>query len=167
MANQMTKAQLVAALAERTGGDKKAAGAALEALTGIITETVAQGGAVTLPGVGKFYCRERPERTARNPSTDEQIQKPADKMVKITVAKALKDGGDRGGQGAGRLQGNQAQDRPEEVDGCTRRRSSAPLPSPGSSGSRGPRCTASCLRLAGADRLRNMSGVQRFHVRNS
>ena len=91
MANQMTKAQLVAALAERTGGDKKAVGAALEALTGIITETVAGGGAVTLPGVGKIYCRERPERMARNPSTGEQIQKPADKVVKITVAKALTD----------------------------------------------------------------------------
>ena len=91
MPNQMTKAQLVAALAEKTGGDKKQAGAMLEALTGIITETVAQGGAVTLPGVGKFYCRERPERSARNPSTGEQIQKPADKVVKITVAKALKD----------------------------------------------------------------------------
>jgi DNA-binding protein HU-beta len=91
MANQMTKAQLVAALAERTGGDKKAAGAALEALTAIITETVTQGGAVTLPSIGKIYCRERPERTARNPSTGEQIQKSADKVVKITVAKALKD----------------------------------------------------------------------------
>jgi len=91
MTNPMTKAQLVAALAERTGGDRKQAGAALEALTGIITETVSQGGAVTLPGVGKIYCRERPERMARNPSTGEQIQKPADKGVKITVAKALKD----------------------------------------------------------------------------
>jgi DNA-binding protein HU-beta len=46
---------------------------------------------VTLPSIGKIYCRERPERTARNPSTGEQIQKSADKVVKITVAKALKD----------------------------------------------------------------------------
>ena len=91
MPNQMTKAQLVAALAEETSTDKKAAGAMLDALTGIITRTVSEGGAVTLPGVGKFYMRERPERTARNPATGEQIQKPADKVVKITVAKALKD----------------------------------------------------------------------------
>ena len=91
MANQMTKAQLVAALAEATHTDKKSAGVALEALTGIITQTVSEGGAVMLPGIGKIYCRERPERTARNPSTGEQIQKPADKVVKITVAKALKD----------------------------------------------------------------------------
>jgi DNA-binding protein HU-beta len=91
MADQMTKAQLVAALAERTGGDRKAVSEMLDALTGVITETVSQGGAVTLPGVGKISCRERPERMARNPSTGEQIQKPADKVVKITVAKALKD----------------------------------------------------------------------------
>ena len=91
MANQMTKAHLVAALAEGTNSDKKAASAMLEALTGIITRTVAEGGAVTLPGVGKFYLRERPARTARNPATGEQVQKPADKVVKITIAKALKD----------------------------------------------------------------------------
>ncbi|TNC48762.1 HU family DNA-binding protein [Rubellimicrobium rubrum] len=91
MANQMTKAQLVAALAEATGGDKKAAGAMLDALTGIITQTVSEGGAVTLPGVGKIYCRERPERMVRNPSTGEQIKKESDKVVKVTVAKALKD----------------------------------------------------------------------------
>ena len=87
----MPRGELVAALAEATHTDKKAAGAALEALTGIITQTVTEGGAVTLPGIGKIYCRERPERTARNPSTGEQIQKPADKVVKNTVAKALKD----------------------------------------------------------------------------
>ena len=91
MADQLTKAQLVARLAEETKTDKKAASAMLDALTGIITQTVAEGGAVTLPGVGKIYCRERPERMVRNPSTGEQIKKESDKVVKITVAKALKD----------------------------------------------------------------------------
>jgi DNA-binding protein HU-beta len=91
MANQMTKAQLVAALADEMSADKKAASAMLDALTGIITKTVAGGGAVTLPGVGKIYCRERPERMVRNPSTGEQIKKDSDRVVKITVAKALKD----------------------------------------------------------------------------
>jgi DNA-binding protein HU-beta len=91
MANQMTKAQLVAAIADETGADKKSAGAALDALVTIITREVAGGGAVTLPGVGKFYCRERPERMVRNPATNEQIKKEADKVVKVTIAKALKD----------------------------------------------------------------------------
>lgn len=87
----MTKAQLVAALADETGMDKKSAGVALDAVTGIITKEVAGGGAVTLPGVGKIYCRERPERMVRNPATGEQIKKEADKVVKMTIAKALKD----------------------------------------------------------------------------
>ena len=91
MTKPITKAQLVAAIAEEMDADKKTAGAALDAITGLITREVAGGGAVTLPGVGKFYCRERPERMVRNPATGEQIKKDADKVVKITVAKALKD----------------------------------------------------------------------------
>ena len=87
----MTKAALVAALADKTGMDKKSAGAALDAVTEIITEEVSGGGAVTLPGVGKIYCRERPERMVRNPATGEQMKKDADKVVKMTIAKALKD----------------------------------------------------------------------------
>ena len=87
----MTKAALVAALADKTGMDKKSAGAALDAVTDIITEEVSGGGAVTLPGVGKIYCRERPERMVRNPATGEQMKKDADKVVKMTIAKALKD----------------------------------------------------------------------------
>ncbi|SHF69648.1 DNA-binding protein HU-beta [Loktanella atrilutea] len=87
----MTKAALVTALAEKTGMDKKSAGAALDAVTEIITDEVSGGGAVTLPGVGKIYCRERPERMVRNPATGEQMKKDADKVVKMTIAKALKD----------------------------------------------------------------------------
>ena len=87
----MTKTQLVAALADEMGTDKKSAGAALESICGLITREVSGGGAVTLPGVGKIYCRERPERMVRNPATGGQIKKDADKVVKMTVAKALKD----------------------------------------------------------------------------
>ncbi|MEY8881542.1 HU family DNA-binding protein [Donghicola sp. XS_ASV15] len=91
MAKPMTKTQLVAALAEEMGAEKKAAAQALDAVTAIITREVEAGGSVTLPGIGKFYCRERPERMVRNPATGEQIKKEADKVVKVTVAKALKD----------------------------------------------------------------------------
>lgn len=87
----MTKTQLVAALAEEMGSDKKTAGAALDAVTAVVTREVSSGGAVTLPGIGKVYCRERPARMVRNPATGEQIHKDADKVVKVTIAKALKD----------------------------------------------------------------------------
>lgn len=87
----LTKTQLVAALADEMESDKKGATAALDAIVAVITKEVSGGGAVTLPGVGKIYCRERPARVVRNPATNEQIHKDADKVVKMTIAKALKD----------------------------------------------------------------------------
>ncbi|SEM59665.1 DNA-binding protein HU-beta [Gemmobacter aquatilis] len=91
MSKPMTKTQLVAALAEAMGADKKLAGTALDAIASVVAREVATGGAVTLPGLGKVVCRERPERQVRNPATGETVTKPADKQVKFTIAKALKD----------------------------------------------------------------------------
>ncbi|MDG2430368.1 MAG: HU family DNA-binding protein [Paracoccaceae bacterium] len=91
MSKPMTKTQLVAALSEEMGTDKKSANAALEAICGLITREVSGGGAITLPGVGKIMCRARPERLVRNPATGEQFTKAADKVVKMTIAKALKE----------------------------------------------------------------------------
>jgi DNA-binding protein HU-beta len=91
MAKPMTKAQLVGAMAEKMGADKKTASAALDALSGIITSQVAAGGAVAIPNIGKVVCRARPERMVRNPATGEQVKKPADKVVKVTIAKQLKE----------------------------------------------------------------------------
>jgi len=91
MSKPMTKTQLVAALAEEMGSDKKTASAAIDAIAAVVTKEVAAGGAVTLPGIGKVSCKARPERQVRNPATGETITKPADKQVKVSVAKALKD----------------------------------------------------------------------------
>ncbi len=87
----MTKTQLVAALVEETGTDKASVNKMLEAITTVITKEVAAGGAATLPGLGKFACRERPARMVRNPATGEQMHKDADRVAKVTIAKALKD----------------------------------------------------------------------------
>jgi DNA-binding protein HU-beta len=91
MSKPMTKTQLVAALADTMGGDKKTASAALDAIADVVAKEVAAGGAVTLPGLGKVACRARPQRQVRNPATGETMTKPADKQVKFTIAKALKD----------------------------------------------------------------------------
>jgi len=87
----MTKTQLVSAMAEACGCDKQSANQSLEALAQIVSKEVASGGAVTVPGLGKFQCRARPERMVRNPATGEQFMKPADRVAKVTIAKALKD----------------------------------------------------------------------------
>ncbi len=87
----MTKTQLVAAIADAMGADKKIAGSALDAIVDVVTREVAAGGSVTLPGLGKVACKARPERQVRNPATGETMTKPADKQVKFAIAKALKD----------------------------------------------------------------------------
>jgi DNA-binding protein HU-beta len=87
----MTKAQLVAALADETGMDKKGAAGALDALTAIIVRELTGNGAVAIPGVGKIYTQDRPERMVRIPGTGEMKPKAADKAVKVTISKALKD----------------------------------------------------------------------------
>ena len=48
MAKPLTKTQLVAALADELGSDKKSATAALDAIANVITKEVAGGGAVAI-----------------------------------------------------------------------------------------------------------------------
>ena len=91
MNKPMTKTQLIAALAEAMGSDKKTATAALDAISAVVSREVAAGGAITLPGLGKMACRARPQRQVRNPATGESVTKAADKQVKFTIAKELKD----------------------------------------------------------------------------
>ncbi len=91
MSKQMTKPQLLAAIADAMGADRKMAGAALDAIVAVVMREVADGNAVTLPGLGKISCRERPQRQVRNPATGEMITKDADKQVKFAIAKTLKD----------------------------------------------------------------------------
>jgi DNA-binding protein HU-beta len=91
MNKPMTKTQLIAALAEAMGSDKKTASSALDAISSVVSREVAAGGAITLPGLGKMACRARPERQVRNPATGESVTKAADKQVKFNIAKALKD----------------------------------------------------------------------------
>ena len=91
MNKPMTKTQLIAALAEAMGSDKKTASSALVAISSVVSREVAAGGAITLPGLGKMACRARPERQVRNPATGESVTKAADKQVKFTITKALKD----------------------------------------------------------------------------
>ncbi len=88
---QIKKADLVAEISENTGVDRKAVSSVLDNLAVVVTKEVGKGNSVMLAGLGKFASRERPARTVRNPSTGESIQKPADRAVRVTVAKALKD----------------------------------------------------------------------------
>jgi DNA-binding protein HU-beta len=73
----VNKAELVRALAERLGGDRGTASAAVDGLLDIIVRAVSAGEPVLVAGFGVFERRERAARSGRNPRTGQIIQVPA------------------------------------------------------------------------------------------
>jgi DNA-binding protein HU-beta len=70
----VNKAEFVDEIVAKTGWTKREAETALKAVVDTVTDTVASGEKVTLPGFGTFDKRERAARTARNPQTGEAVK---------------------------------------------------------------------------------------------
>ena len=87
----MNKAELIAAVAEKTGLSKKDTEAVVSASIEVITESLAQGEKVQLVGFGSFEVKTRAARVGRNPRTKEEIEIPASKLPVFKAGKALKD----------------------------------------------------------------------------
>ena len=87
----MTKAELIAAIAEKSGMTKKDADAALSAVIDTITDTLAKGDKIQLVGFGTFEVRERGEKTCINPRTKEKITCPPCKAPAFKAGSALKE----------------------------------------------------------------------------
>ena len=87
----MNKAELVAAIAAKTGDTKKGAEASVNAFVDVITDALAKGDKVQLVGFGSFEVRKRAARKGRNPRTKEEIKIPASKAPVFKAGKALKD----------------------------------------------------------------------------
>jgi DNA-binding protein HU-beta len=86
----MTKTDLVQALATATDTSQAAASRSLEAFVRILSEELAKGGEIAIPGFGTFRTAERAERSGRNPQTGAAIQIAASTTVKFAPASALK-----------------------------------------------------------------------------
>ncbi len=86
----MSRGELVASVAAASGVTQKDTDAVLTGLISVIKETVSEGGAVSLPGIGKISSRDRAARTYRNPRTGESISKPEDRAPKMTFSRTLK-----------------------------------------------------------------------------
>ncbi len=87
----MNKSEMIAAIAEKTGLQKKDAEKALVAFIEEVTETLKEGGKVQLVGFGSFEVKERAARKGRNPRTYEEIDIPASKAPIFKAGKAFKD----------------------------------------------------------------------------
>ncbi len=91
MAKVMTKSQVVAHLAGKSGLQKKAVAGLLGELVALATKECKSSGQFVIPGLGKAVKAHRKERMGRNPQTGEAIKIPAKTVVKFRLAKAFKD----------------------------------------------------------------------------
>lgn len=91
MATAMTKTAMIGAISEKTGLGKKEVAEVLAALNDLAIQEAASGNSFTIPGLVKLAVRDRPERQVRNPATQEMMTKEADRTVRATVLKSLKD----------------------------------------------------------------------------
>ena len=87
----MNKADLVAAIAAKTGETKKVSEASLNAFVEVVTEALTKGDKVQLVGFGSFEVRKRAARKGRNPQTKEEIKIPASKAPVFRAGKQLKE----------------------------------------------------------------------------
>ena len=87
----MNKAELISAVAEKTGLSKKDSEKAINATFDTITLSMEAGEKVQLVGFGAFDIKERAARIGRNPKTKESIKIPASKVPVFKAGKAMKD----------------------------------------------------------------------------
>lgn len=87
----MNKAQLIDAIAEKSGLTKADSKKALDAVIDTTTEALKKGDRVALVGFGSFSVSERSKRTGRNPQTGKPITIEAKKVVKFKAGSELAD----------------------------------------------------------------------------
>jgi nucleoid DNA-binding protein len=95
--NRMSKTELIEAVANQSGLEKKQVGAVLDALNNVIYQELRAEREVTIPGLLKLTSVRKPavpEREGINPFTKQPTMfkaKPARTVIKPRPLKALKD----------------------------------------------------------------------------
>lgn len=86
----LNKTELVAKIAAETGQSQAAVAAVVDGFFAAVSETVAKGDKVSIPGWIAFESADTAARTGRNPQTGDTINIPAGKRVKVSVGSKLK-----------------------------------------------------------------------------
>ena len=87
----MKKAELITAMAAKTGMKKSDTQKVLEAFIDVVSDELVAGEKVQITGFGTFEVKERAERQGRNPFNGESITIAASKHPVFTAGKGLKD----------------------------------------------------------------------------
>ena len=83
----MTKAEVISAIADKTGVDKASVSTTLEAFFNTVKDTLAQGDAVYVRGFGSFVNKQRAAKKARNISAKTTVTVPAHSVPGFKPAK--------------------------------------------------------------------------------
>lgn len=86
----MNKSEFIDQVAQKTGQSKEAASRLVAAVLDTLTDTVAAGENVVLPGFGTFGRAARGERQGRNPKTGEAMTIAASVSPKFTPGATFK-----------------------------------------------------------------------------
>lgn len=88
----MTKTELIKAIAKSGAASTlQEAGTALDAIFEALKDCLVAGEPINFQNFGTFKIEERSARKGRNPRTGEEIDIPAQKTVKFSPAKSLKE----------------------------------------------------------------------------
>ena len=95
----MSKSEIYATLAERTGLSKKEISGVFDEMTKLMEENLGKRGprVFNVPGLMKVYVHQRkasPARMGRNPATGEEVPipaRPAKEVIKVRALKGLKE----------------------------------------------------------------------------
>lgn len=88
---EMNKQDLISAVSDTSEESKTVVHNVLDSFVDVVNAVIANGGSVSLPGVGKLESVATAARVARNPHTGEAIDVAASHRVKFRAAKRLKD----------------------------------------------------------------------------
>ena len=87
----MNKSDLVGAIADASGQTKTAVAEMIDAFEATVTDAVARGDKVSLPGFLTFDRGHRAARTGKNPQTGAPLQIPAANVAKVKVGSKFKE----------------------------------------------------------------------------
>ncbi|MFB3924531.1 MAG: HU family DNA-binding protein [Syntrophales bacterium] len=85
----MTKAELVAVMADEAGITKIAAAKALDSYVASVAKELKKSGRLGIVGFGTFSVVKRKARTGRNPQTGDKIKIASKKVIKFKAGKLL------------------------------------------------------------------------------
>ena len=87
----MNKKELVNLIGDKASLTKKDAEIALNAVLDSLTEVLAKGDSIALPGFANFSVKKRAARKGRNPATGKVIDIPASNAISFKAGQKLKD----------------------------------------------------------------------------